>query len=246
MLLQKLLNGKLKNGVEVIWIHNRNFHLLSGVRWQSISLKNINKNVIKLEYAVRGPLVIRAGEIERELKENPSSRPFKEVIRANIGDCHATGQQPLTFLRQVLSCAADTSQFNNPNYPDDVKIRTKELLDYCGGKSAGAYSDSAGVEIIRRHCAEYIEKRDGVETDFRNIVLTTGASEGIRAVLNLINSSTTDPKPSGVMIPIPQYPLYSATIDEYGMHPINYYLDEGILVFFESHFLISFSTFKFS
>ena len=29
------------------------------------------------------------------------------------------------------------------------------------------------------------------------------------------------------MIPIPQYPLYSATIAEYGMHPIDYYLDEG-------------------
>jgi len=28
------------------------------------------------------------------------------------------------------------------------------------------------------------------------------------------------------MIPIPQYPLYSATIVEYGMEQINYYLDE--------------------
>ena len=27
---------------------------------------------------------------------------FKDVIRANIGDCHATGQKPLTFLRQVI------------------------------------------------------------------------------------------------------------------------------------------------
>ena len=28
-------------------------------------------------------------------------KPFEQVIRANIGDCHATGQQPLTFLRQA-------------------------------------------------------------------------------------------------------------------------------------------------
>lgn len=28
------------------------------------------------------------------------------------------------------------------------------------------------------------------------------------------------------MIPIPQYPLYSASIVEYGMEQINYYLDE--------------------
>ena len=28
------------------------------------------------------------------------------------------------------------------------------------------------------------------------------------------------------MIPIPQYPLYSATLSEYGAHQIGYYLDE--------------------
>lgn len=28
------------------------------------------------------------------------------------------------------------------------------------------------------------------------------------------------------MIPIPQYPLYSATISEYGLEPIRYYLNE--------------------
>lgn len=29
-------------------------------------------------------------------------KPFKQVIRANIGDCHAMGQKPLTFIRQVM------------------------------------------------------------------------------------------------------------------------------------------------
>jgi alanine transaminase len=28
------------------------------------------------------------------------------------------------------------------------------------------------------------------------------------------------------MIPVPQYPLYSATLSEYGAFPIEYYLDE--------------------
>ena len=26
---------------------------------------------------------------------------FDQIIRANIGDCHATGQKPMTFIRQV-------------------------------------------------------------------------------------------------------------------------------------------------
>lgn len=34
-----------------------------------LSLDTINPNVIKMEYAVRGPLVIRAGEIEKEIAQ---------------------------------------------------------------------------------------------------------------------------------------------------------------------------------
>ncbi len=32
-------------------------------------------------------------------------KPFAEVIKANIGDAHAMGQQPITFFRQVCSYA---------------------------------------------------------------------------------------------------------------------------------------------
>ena len=49
------------------------------------------------------------------------------------------------------------------------------------GASAGSYSDSAGIEIIRRHVAEYIQNRDGgIPANWENIVLCAGASEGIR------------------------------------------------------------------
>lgn len=36
---------------------------------RTITLDSMNPNVIKMEYAVRGPLVIRAGEIEKEIKQ---------------------------------------------------------------------------------------------------------------------------------------------------------------------------------
>ena len=28
-------------------------------------------------------------------------KPFENVVKANIGDCHAVGQKPITFIRQV-------------------------------------------------------------------------------------------------------------------------------------------------
>lgn len=187
---------------------------------------NINQNVRNLEYAVRGPLVIRAVELAKEL-QNGVEKPFKSVIRANIGDCHAMQQNPLTFFRQVVSCAANPNIMeNNPSIPDDVKEHVKKILSYCAGGSVGSYSDSCGLEIIRRQCADYITERDGFQADWQNIFLTTGASEVVKVILSLINNSSKSNQPVGVMIPIPQYPLYSATICEFGMYQASYYLDE--------------------
>ncbi|CAG9561540.1 unnamed protein product [Danaus chrysippus] len=191
---------------------------------KAVTLENLNPNIIKLEYAVRGPLVIRAGEIEKEL-EKGASKPFQKVIRANIGDAHAMGQRPITFIRQVLSCIANTELLEKGDFPEDVKERAREILCGCGGGSVGAYSASQGIEHIRRHVAEYIEKRDGHPARWQDICLSAGASTAIKNCLQLL-CNDIDGKKSGVMIPIPQYPLYSASLAEYGLAQVGYYLDE--------------------
>ncbi|CAD6196498.1 unnamed protein product [Caenorhabditis auriculariae] len=190
-----------------------------------LNVENINPNVITMQYAVRGPIVIRAVQLEHELAEG-AKKPFKSVIKANIGDAHAMGQKPITFIRQVLTCVTDPSLMEKGDFPSDVVERAKTILGGCGGQSVGAYSQSTGVDVIRQHVADYIEKRDGgVKSNFDNICLSGGASESIRNVLKLfINHSS--PKPIGVMIPIPQYPLYSATLAEYGLGQIGYFLNE--------------------
>ena len=33
-----------------------------------------------------------------------AKKPFTEVTKANIGDAHAMGQKPITFIRQVCLC----------------------------------------------------------------------------------------------------------------------------------------------
>ncbi|XP_016393503.1 alanine aminotransferase 2-like isoform X2 [Sinocyclocheilus rhinocerous] len=66
-----------------------------------LTMDTMNPNVKRVEYAVRGPIVQRAVQIERELKMG-IKKPFTEVIKANIGDCHAMGQKPITFFRQIF------------------------------------------------------------------------------------------------------------------------------------------------
>uniref|UniRef100_A0A2A4JKB6 Cation-transporting ATPase n=1 Tax=Heliothis virescens TaxID=7102 RepID=A0A2A4JKB6_HELVI len=191
---------------------------------KAITMQNLNPNIIKLEYAVRGPLVIRAMELEKELAKG-ASKPFKTVIKANIGDAHAMGQKPITFIRQVLACVCYPQLLNNDKFPSDVKARARDLLAGCGGKSVGSYTASYGIEMIRRHVAEYIECRDGHPCNWENCLLVGGASSGIKNCLQMLINKV-DGKGTGVLIPIPQYPLYSASLAEYGLAQIGYFLDE--------------------
>ncbi|KOB72825.1 Alanine aminotransferase [Operophtera brumata] len=161
---------------------------------KAVTLENVNPNIVKLEYAVRGPLVIRAAEIEKELEK-------------------------------VLACVSYPPLIDTAGFPEDVKQRAREILGACGGQSVGSYSASHGIELIRRRVAEYIERRDGHPAHWEDICLSGGASNAIKNCLQLL-CNDIDGKTSGVLIPIPQYPLYSASLAEYGLAQVGYYLDE--------------------
>lgn len=191
----------------------------------ALTLDNMNPNVKKMEYAVRGPLVIRATALEKELQAG-AVKPFDKVIKANIGDAHAMGNKPITFIRQVLALITHPPLLDTDQFPEDAKVRARAILGGCKGASVGSYSDSPGLELIRRHVAQYIQDRDGgVASDWQNVILCAGASEGIRACLKLMTGPGEGRRP-GVMIPIPQYPLYSASLAEYNMDQVGYYLAE--------------------
>lgn len=68
-------------------------------------------------------------------------------------------------------------------------------------------------------------ERDGsaVDCDWNNVYLTNGASEAVRTSFKLLIREQRD----GIMIPIPQYPLYSALLTLDGGTMVKYYLDES-------------------
>ncbi|KAF5920968.1 hypothetical protein HPG69_017910, partial [Diceros bicornis minor] len=215
-----------------------------------LTLDTMNPCVRRVEYAVRGPIVLRALELEQELCQG-IKKPFTEVIRANIGDAQAMGQKPITFLRQVrlstalaplphqamcrglstrssqvLALCIHPDLLKSPDFPEDAKRRAERILQACGGHSLGAYSISSGIQLIREDVARYIERRDGgIPADPSNIFLSTGASDAIVTVLKLLVAGEGRTR-TGVLIPIPQYPLYSATLAELNAVQVDYYLDE--------------------
>jgi len=181
----------------------------------TIQLKDLGKAVLETEYAVRGPIVARAQELERA---------GKEIIYCNIGNPQALEQKPLTYIRQVLALTQYPELLTKATdlFPTDIIETAKAIL--AGTKhGVGAYSESKGVRFIREAVANFIHERDGIEADPEAIYLTDGASKGVQTALRILISDPSD----GIMIPIPQYPLYSATLTLYEGKQVNYYLDEA-------------------
>jgi len=186
-----------------------------------------------MEYAVRGQVVIKADEINEQLKlpDAKSKYPFDHIVYTNIGNPHSVGQQPLTWPRQVMALTdlPDEVGVDHPlaqeMFPADAIERARAIKVGLNHHGTGAYTHSLGPVIFRKEIAKFIEERDGLEEgsiDLNCIFMTNGASSGIEMILNALIADST----SGIMIPIPQYPIYSATIDRYGGQKVGYFLDE--------------------
>ncbi|KAJ0037993.1 hypothetical protein Pint_22889 [Pistacia integerrima] len=183
---------------------------------KALDYESLNENVKKVQYAVRGELYLRASELQKE---------GKKIIFTNVGNPHALGQKPLTFPRQVVALCQAPFLLDDPNvgllFPADAIARAKHYLSLTTG-GLGAYSDSRGLPGVRKEVAEFIGRRDGYPSDPELIFLTDGASKGVMQILNCVIRGEGD----GVLVPVPQYPLYSATISLLGGSLVPYYLEE--------------------
>src|SRR5512140_1811773 len=122
----------------------------------TIRLDQLGTAVLRTEYAVRGPVVARAQELERQ---------GREIIYCNIGNPQALEQKPLTYLRQVLAACQYPALIEVPGLlPADVAATARKIL--AGTRHGlGAYSESKGVRIIREAVAEFIRERDAIDAD---------------------------------------------------------------------------------
>ncbi|CDF87249.1 probable Probable alanine aminotransferase, mitochondrial [Zygosaccharomyces bailii] len=196
---------------------------------EKMGLDDLNENVLKAKYAVRGAIPMLAAELESQLQKDPNSVAFDKIVSANIGNPQQLQQKPLTFYRQVLSLLQypDVLKHGEENliksklYQRDAIARAKRLLNDIG--TVGAYSSSQGVQGIRETVAKFITRRDDGEKAYADdIYLTAGASSAVSYLLSIFCKE----QETGVLIPIPQYPLYTATLALNNSHALPYYLDE--------------------
>ncbi|KAK3673994.1 alanine transaminase [Recurvomyces mirabilis] len=195
---------------------------------RSLNINNINPHVKTAKYAVRGELAIKSEQYKSQIASGKGGDlPFDSVIAANIGNPQQLDQKPLTFFRQVTSLLENPALLEcqevlekEAGYQSDVFDRARTLLKDV--KSVGAYSQSQGAPGIRQSVADFIQRRDGYPADKESIYLCAGASSGVNALMNVICASPN----TGVLVPIPQYPLYTATLALLNAKCVPYYLNE--------------------
>jgi aspartate/methionine/tyrosine aminotransferase len=108
-------------------------------------------------------------------------------------------------------------------FPCSPLMSSKESDPFDKPWGTGAYTGSQGALGFRKEVAAAITRRDGHPSYPGNIFLSNGASTGIEIVLTTLVSSEVD----GIMIPNPQYPIYSALIAKLTGRQVSYDLDES-------------------
>jgi hypothetical protein len=150
---------------------------------------SMNQSLRRMQYAVRGEVVLRADQLAAE---------GREILYTNIGNPHQVGQAPITYFRQILALCDLPAEYGVDHpaasqlFPADVIAKAREYRAIIGPSGTGAYSHSQGILGLRKHVADYITQRDGYPAYQGNIFLTNGASAAIGMILQALIAQNND------------------------------------------------------
>jgi len=120
-----------------------------------------------------------------------------KIIKLNIGNIAAFGLQP----------------------PDEI---VQDMIRNLPTPTAAGYTDSKGLFAPRKAVVHYTQEKGIAGVTVDDVYLGNGASELIGMSLNALLNSGDE-----VLIPAPDYPLYTASVALAGGTPVHYLCDEG-------------------
>jgi alanine-synthesizing transaminase len=120
-----------------------------------------------------------------------------KIIKLNIGNIAAFGLEP----------------------PDEI---VQDMIRNLGSQVAAGYTDSKGLFAPRRAIVHYTQEKKIAGVTVDDVYLGNGASELIAMSMNALLDSGDE-----VLIPAPDYPLYTAVVSLSGGTPVHYRCDEA-------------------
>ncbi len=119
------------------------------------------------------------------------------IIKLNIGNVAAFGLQP----------------------PDEIKLDM--IRNITAMPEAAGYTDSKGLFAPRKAIVHYTQQKRFKGVDVNDVYLGNGASELIVMSMNALLNSGDE-----VLVPSPDYPLWTAAVSLSGGTPVHYTCDE--------------------
>jgi len=119
------------------------------------------------------------------------------IIKLNIGNVAAFGVMP----------------------PDEI---VQDMIQNLSSQVAAGYTDSKGLFAPRKAVMHYTQEKGIANVAVDDIYLGNGASELIAMSMNALLDAGDE-----VLIPSPDYPLYTAVVSLSGGTPVHYRCDEG-------------------
>ncbi|PPD82278.1 hypothetical protein GOBAR_DD20782 [Gossypium barbadense] len=173
----------------------------------------------------------RGRKLQQEIQAKLEAYPFQEFSFADSVLQHWKSSVSLSevnnlCLRVLALCdhpAILAKSETQALFSADSIEQARKILDQIPGRATGAYSHSQGIKGLCDTIAAAIEARDGFPADPNDIFMTDGASPAVHMMMQSLIKSEKD----GILCPIPQYPLYSASIALHGGTLVSYYLDEA-------------------
>ncbi|XP_040211028.1 alanine aminotransferase 2-like [Rana temporaria] len=190
-----------------------------------LNLETMNQAVLHVRVPVQGSVSARAVEMQKEINQG-IIKPFRSITKCHYADPQAMGHKPRTFLRQVVALCTYPDLLDTDHFAEDAKHRAREILKKLDNGSVGSYNPNFIGRVMPPKIAKFIEQRDGgVPSDPRHIIVTGGTSKAVLNVLALVVNEE-EPLKTGIVVPVPHYPLYSDAIALFGATKVEYVLDE--------------------
>ncbi|MEN9890827.1 MAG: hypothetical protein RLY78_1122 [Pseudomonadota bacterium] len=120
-----------------------------------------------------------------------------KIIKLNIGNIAAFGLEP----------------------PDEI---VQDMIRNLPSQTAAGYTDSKGLFAPRKSVVHYCQEKRIAGVTVDDVYLGNGASELITMSMNALLNSGDE-----ILIPAPDYPLYTASVALSGGTPVHYLCDEG-------------------
>jgi alanine-synthesizing transaminase len=120
-----------------------------------------------------------------------------KILKLNIGNIAAFGLEP----------------------PDEI---VQDMIRNLGTQVAAGYTDSKGLFAPRKAVVHYTQEKHVAGVTVDDVYLGNGASELIAISMNALLDAGDE-----VLIPSPDYPLYTAVVSLSGGTPVHYHCDEG-------------------